>query len=101
MRRRVSIFGATGSVGCTTVSLIEAQGVPDTCEVVAITGSGNVALLADQARRLRAWIAVSADPGRLSELRDALAGSGVEAAAGPRALVDAAREPVDWAMSAI
>lgn len=101
MRRRVSIFGATGSVGRNTVSVIEAQGGAETHEVIALSGSGNVALLADQARRLRAQIAVTADPARLEELRALLAGSGIAAAAGPTALVEAAAEPVDWAMSAI
>lgn len=101
MRRRVSILGATGSVGRNTVSLLQDAGGPDAFEVVALTGAGNVALLAEQARALDARIAVTADPDRLGELRDALAGSGTEAAAGPAALADAAGEPVDWAMSAI
>jgi 1-deoxy-D-xylulose-5-phosphate reductoisomerase len=101
MRRRVSILGATGSVGCNTVALIEAQGGAEAYNVVALTGSGNVALLAEQARRLRAWVAVTADPARLPELEAALEGSGTRAAAGPEALVEAAAEPVDWAMSAI
>ena len=101
MRRKVSIFGATGSVGRNTVSLIEAQGGPEAYEVVALSGSANIALLADQARRLQARIAVTSDAGRLEELRQALAGSGTEAAAGTPALLDAASEPVDWVMSAI
>jgi 1-deoxy-D-xylulose-5-phosphate reductoisomerase len=101
MRRKLSIFGATGSVGCNTVSLVEDAGGPESFEVMALTGAGNVALLADQARRLRARIAVTADPARLAELREALAGTGTEAAAGPQALVDAACEGVDWAMLAI
>ena len=74
MRRRVSILGATGSVGCNTVALLEAQGGAEAYEVVALTGSGNVALLAEQARRLRAGVAVTADPARLAELEAALAG---------------------------
>jgi 1-deoxy-D-xylulose-5-phosphate reductoisomerase len=101
MRRRVSILGATGSVGCNTVALLEAQGGAETYDVVALTGSGNVALLAEQARRLKAWVAVTAEPARLPELKAALAGSGIKAAAGQEALVEAAAEPVDWAMSAI
>ena len=101
MRRRVSILGATGSVGCNTVALLDAQGGAEAYEVVALTGSGNVALLAEQARRLRAGVAVTADPARLPELEAALAGSGTRAAAGPEALCAAAAEPVDWAMSAI
>lgn len=101
MRRRVSIFGATGSVGRNTVSVLEAQGGADAYEVVAVTGSGNVALLAEQARHLGAKIAVTADPSRLDELRAALEGAGIEATAGAEALAAAADEPVDWAMSAI
>jgi 1-deoxy-D-xylulose-5-phosphate reductoisomerase len=101
VRRRVSIFGSTGSVGQNTVSLLAEQGGTEAYEVVALSGSGNVALLAAQARRLRARIAVTADAEKLPELAAALAGSGVEAAAGPEALCAAAAEPVDWAMSAI
>ena len=101
MRRRVSIFGATGSVGCNTVALLKDAGGPEAFDVVALTGAGNVALLAEQALALNARIAVTADPERLDALRAALAGSGVEAAAGAAALEDAASEPVDWAMSAI
>lgn len=101
MRRRISIFGATGSIGRNTVALAQRQGGRDAYEVVALTGAGNVALLAEQARSLGAQIAVTADPTRLDDLRTALAGSGVQASAGPEALVAAAQEPVDWAMSAI
>lgn len=101
MRRKVSIFGATGSVGRNTISVLEHQGGAEAFEVVALTGASNVALLAEQARRLRARIAVTADPARLDELRSLLAGSGIEAAAGMEALTTAAAEPVDWAMSAI
>ncbi len=100
-RRRVSVFGSTGSVGQNTVSLLIAQGGPDTYETVALTGAGNIDLLADQARRLNARIAVTARPDRLDALRDALRGTDTVAAAGPEALVDAASEPTDWAMSAI
>lgn len=101
MRRKVSILGATGSIGRNTVSLIEDQGGPDIYEIVVLSGACNVGLLAEQARRLHARIAVTSEAGRLEELREALAGSGVEAAAGSAALTDAASEPVDWAMSAI
>ncbi len=100
-RRRVSVFGATGSVGRNTVSLLEGAGGAEAFDVVALSGAGNAAELADQARRLRARIAVTADPARYGELRDRLAGSGVEAACGAAALVDAASEPADWTMSAI
>jgi 1-deoxy-D-xylulose-5-phosphate reductoisomerase len=99
--RRVSIFGATGSIGVNTVDLIARQGGAGAYQVVALTGGRNVALLAEQARALRAGLAVTAFPDRLGELRAALAGSGTEAAAGPQALLEAADRPADWVMSAI
>ncbi|WP_118132446.1 1-deoxy-D-xylulose-5-phosphate reductoisomerase [Oceanicella sp. SM1341] len=101
MHRSVSILGATGSIGCQTVKLLEAQGGAERYAVRAVTGNGNIALLAQMARSLRAGIAVTADPARGAELRDALAGSGIESAAGPEALVEAAARPADWTMSAI
>lgn len=99
MTRRISIFGATGSIGENTVDLIRRD--PDAYDVVALSGGRNVARLAEQARALRAEVAVTAFPEHLPALRDALAGSGVDAAAGPQALEDAARRPADWIMSAI
>lgn len=96
--RSISIFGATGSVGCNTVDLVSAR---EDIEVVAISGAGNIDLLARQAILLNVDIAVTADAGRLPDLADALAGSGIEVAAGADALVEAASRPVDWAMSAI
>jgi 1-deoxy-D-xylulose-5-phosphate reductoisomerase len=101
VRRRISILGATGSVGQNAVALVRDQGGADACEVVALTGAANVALLAEQARALRARIAVTSDPERLPALEAALAGSGVVAAAGPEALLAAAAERVDWSLSAI
>lgn len=97
--KRVSILGATGSIGQNTIDLISRD--PDSYDVVALTGSRNVAQLASDARNLRADVAVIADESRLSELRAALAGSGVEAAAGRVALIEAAQRPADWVMSAI
>lgn len=99
--RRVSILGATGSIGQTTLRLLEHEGGAEAYDVVALTGAGNVALLAEQARRLRADIAVTADPGKEAELASRLAGTGIEVAAGPEALVAAASRPADWVMSAI
>lgn len=97
--RRITVFGSTGSIGCSTLDLVARW--PDAFRVVALTGGANIARLAAQARATRAEVAVTADPARLGELRDALAGSGVEAAAGPEALLEAARRPADWIMSAI
>ena len=97
--KRVSILGATGSVGQSTIDLILRD--PDAYDVVALTGGSNVAQLAEDARALRADLAVVAQEDLLPELRAALEGSGVEAAAGRAALIEAARRPVDWVMSAI
>ncbi len=96
--RRISIFGVTGSIGESTVDLLQrTQGY----QVVALSGGRNVARLAELARTLRAEVAVVADAALLTDLRAALAGSGVEAAAGPDAIIEAALRPADWVMSAI
>lgn len=97
--RRVTILGATGSIGQNTIDLIDRD--PDGFEVVALTGGRNIARLAEDARRLRAQLAVTADEALLPDLRAALQGSGVEAAAGAQALCEAASRPADWVMSAI
>lgn len=97
--RRVTIFGSTGSIGQNTLDLINRA--PDAFDVIALTGGRNVAQLAKDARRCRAEIAVTAFEEALPDLRDALAGSGIEAAAGPTAIQEAAARPVDWTMSAI
>lgn len=99
--RSVSVFGATGSIGESTFDLLMQQGGPQSFRTVALTGARNVRRLAEQARALRAEIAVTAHPECLDALRAALAGSGIEAAAGPEALCDAADRPADWVMSAI
>ncbi|SMH57763.1 1-deoxy-D-xylulose-5-phosphate reductoisomerase [Maritimibacter sp. HL-12] len=99
MTRRISIFGATGSIGESTIDLIERD--PDAYDVVALTGGHNVARLAEQARALRADLAVTAHEENLPELRERLAGTGIEASAGITAIEEAARRPADWVMSAI
>ncbi len=97
--RRVTILGATGSVGCNTVDLLARA--PDRFAVEALTARNNVALLARQARQLRAKLAVVADETRYAALKEALAGTGIEAAAGADALTEAAERPADWVMAAI
>ncbi|MEX0329719.1 MAG: 1-deoxy-D-xylulose-5-phosphate reductoisomerase [Ruegeria sp.] len=97
--RKVSVFGATGSIGQNTIDLIARD--PTSYEVVALTGGSNIAQLAEDARKLGAQLAVTAHEDRLQDLRDALYGSGVEAAAGQAALIEAANRPADWVMSAI
>ncbi len=99
--RSISIFGATGSIGESTFDLIRRNGGADGFRTVALTGGRNIQRLAEMARELRAEIAVTAYDDRLPALRDALAGSGVEVAAGNAAIADAADRPADWVMSAI
>ena len=99
MRRKISIFGATGSIGQSTLDLIGRA--PEDYDVVALTGGGNVAQLAADALKFGADVAVIADEARLPELRAALAGSQTEAVAGQAALLEAATRPADWVMSAI
>lgn len=97
--RSISIFGSTGSIGENTVDLIARA--PQDYRVLALTGGRNIARLAQQARMLRAEIAVTAHEDCLPALREALSGSGVEAAAGAAAIAEAADRPADWTMSAI
>ena len=99
MPRKISILGATGSIGQNTIDLI--RRAPDAYEVVALTGAGNIAQLAKDAIALKADVAVTAREDLLDDLRDALSGSGVEAAAGAEAITEAASRPADWTMSAI
>ena len=98
-RRKVSIFGATGSIGQNTIDLIARD--PDAYDVVALTGRANIAQLAENARRLKADIAITAYEDRLDDLRAALEGTDVEVAAGAGAVIEAASRPADWIMSAI
>ncbi len=97
--RHIAILGATGSVGCNTIDLIERQ--PGAFVVEALTGHTNVELLAAQARRLKARLAVIADPARYAALKAALAGTGTEVACGQQGLIEAAERPADWVMAAI
>ena len=99
MSRSLSIFGATGSVGEQTLDLVRRNRAD--WNVVALTANSNVAALADAAREFAAEVAVVADERYLDNLRDALAGSGIEAAAGRSALCEAAARPVDMTVAAI
>ncbi|RJE85319.1 1-deoxy-D-xylulose-5-phosphate reductoisomerase [Paracoccus onubensis] len=99
--RRISIFGATGSIGANGIDLIRRAGGAGPFDIVALTGGRNIARLAEMARELRAEVAVTAHEELLGDLRTRLEGSGVEAAAGPAALIEAASRPADWVLSAI
>ena len=97
--RSVTILGATGSVGASTVDLIKRE--PKRYRVEAVSARRNAAALAKIARDVGARLAVVADPDFYGALKDALAGSGIEAAAGEAALIEAAQRPADWVMAAI
>ena len=97
--RTVTILGATGSIGASTLDLIERN--PDRFQVEALTAASNAEALADAARRTRARLAVIADEGKLSDLESRLAGSGCLARAGEAALVEAAGGDADFIMAAI
>ena len=97
--KTVSILGATGSVGSSTLDLIERE--PGRFKVKALTANCDVAKLAAAARRTRAELAVVADESCLPALREALAGTGIEVAGGPRAVCDAARSGADLTVGAI
>ena len=99
--RSISVFGATGSIGESTFDLLIRQGGPKAYRTRVLTGGWNVRRLAEQARALQAELVVTAHEDCLADLRAALAGSGIEAAAGAGALADAADRPADWVMSGI
>ena len=107
-QRRITVLGSTGSVGCNTLDLVArariARNGVDPGRIFpleALTAQRNVAALVDQALKFRPRLAVIGDPALYRDLEDGLFGSGIEVAAGPGALVEAARRPADWVMAAI
>lgn len=99
MKRRISILGATGSIGKSTLDLVERS--PERFEVVALTARTSVEALAKSAIRTKASLAVIADESRLADLKVALGGSGCRAAAGADGLLEAAAGDCDFVMAAI
>lgn len=99
VRRSVSLLGATGSVGTSTLDLIDRN--PDAFEIVALTAKANVADLARTARKFGARTAVIAEESLYGELKSALSGTDIRPAAGAAALVEAAMEPADCIVAAI
>lgn len=97
--KRITVLGATGSVGQSTLDLIGRN--PHLFEVVALTANRNAEALAELALRHRARLAVVADESGYGDLKDRLAGTGIEVAAGAAALVDAASQPADCVMAGI
>ncbi len=99
MTRTITILGATGSVGRSTLDLIERD--PDGYDIVALTARKDIDGLIELAGRFRPKQAVIGDEAHLGRLREALAGTGVEAVAGEQAIIDAAGAGADWTMAAI
>jgi 1-deoxy-D-xylulose-5-phosphate reductoisomerase len=97
--KRISVLGATGSIGENTLDLIGRE--PSAYRVIALTAGHNAARLAELAIRHRAEFAVIADAEAYHVLRQALSGTGIEAGAGEAALMEAASRPADWVMAAI
>jgi 1-deoxy-D-xylulose-5-phosphate reductoisomerase len=95
----VTLLGATGSIGTSTIDLIRMH--RERFRVEAVTAQRNAVALAKLARDLGARFAVIADPTRYGELKEALGRSGIKAAAGTAAIVEAAQRPADWVMAAI
>src|SRR5271170_6196160 len=97
--RTVTLLGATGSIGSSTVDLLRRDSA--SYRIEAVTAHRDAGALARLARELNARCAAVADPAAYGELKAALSGSGIEAAAGPAAMVEAAQRPADWVMAAI
>ena len=97
--RRVTVLGATGSIGDSTMDLLRAQ--PDRYRVEALTANNNVAALAKLAREFNARYVAIADASKLGDLRAALAGTDTECGAGDAAVIEAAARPSDWVMAAV
>ena len=97
--RSVTLLGATGSIGSSTVDLLRRD--PTHYRVEAVTAHRNAAALARLARELGARFAAVGDADAYGELKAELSGSGIEAAAGATAMVEAAQRPADWVMAAI
>ena len=97
--RSITLLGATGSVGSSTVDLIKRGGAR--YRVEAVTAHRNAAALAKLARELNVRFAAIADPAAYQTLKDALSGSGIEAAAGEASVIEAAERPAEWVLAAI
>ncbi len=97
--RSVTLLGATGSIGSSTVDLLRQES--GRYRVEAVTAHRNAKALAELAREFGARFAAVADPDAYAELKAELSGSGVEVAAGPAAVIEAAQRPADWVMAAI
>lgn len=100
-RRPITILGSTGSIGTNTLDVVEHLGGRDAYEIAALTGNGNIALLAEQAVKFGAKLAVTASDKHYSALKEALSGTGIAVAAGKSGLIEAASMDAGWVMAAI
>lgn len=98
---KISILGATGSIGRNTLSVLEHLGGRECFNVVALTGKSNIELLCEQAKIFTPEIVVTADETRYAELKQGLSGTGIEVAAGSEALIEAGKRQSDWVMAGI
>src|ERR671931_2828000 len=97
--RTVTLLGATGSVGASTIDLLKRQ--RERFRVEAVSANKNAAALAALARELGARFAAIGDPVAYGELKSALSGTGIKAAAGETGLLEAAERPAQWVIGAI
>lgn len=98
---KISILGATGSIGKNTLDVISHLGDTHDFDIVALTGMSNISLLSEQAKAFNAKFVVTADETKYLELKDALSGTGIEIAAGNDALIEAGKRDADWVMAGI
>ncbi|MGM4927508.1 MULTISPECIES: 1-deoxy-D-xylulose-5-phosphate reductoisomerase [unclassified Tardiphaga] len=97
--RSITVLGATGSIGDSTMDLLRAS--PERYQVEALTANGNVEGVVKLAKEFNARFVAVADESKLDELRSALAGTGIASGAGDSAIVEAAERPADWLMAAV
>ncbi len=100
-RRRLTILGSTGSIGVNTLDVVARLGGREAFEIMALTGNGNIALLAEQAKIFGAKLAVTASESHYAALKEALSGTGIAVAAGKSGLAEAAGMDSEWVMAAI
>ena len=98
---KLTVLGSTGSIGTSTLDVIGQLGGRERFDIMALTGAGNVTLLAQQARALGAKLAVTSEDDNYKALKDALAGSDIKVAAGRSGVQEAAEMEADWVMAAI
>jgi 1-deoxy-D-xylulose-5-phosphate reductoisomerase len=97
--RTVTLLGATGSIGASTIDLLKRE--RERFRVEAVSANKNAAALAALARELGARFAAIGDPAAYGELKSALSGTGIKAAAGESGLLEAAQRPAEWVIGAI